>query len=79
MLQTQQQMLWLVACGKGLPLFMVEGGAKASSLNLTLLAQAEAELMPLECWDGTQLHGGRSIGPRCRPLCAAAAPCCARP
>lgn len=51
--QTQLQMLWLVASGEGVLLFMVEGGAKASSLNLTLFAQAEAEIMPPECWVGT--------------------------
>jgi len=56
--QPQLQALRLVASGERLLVFLVEGGATASSLNLRLPAQAEAELAALERWVSAQLQGG---------------------
>jgi heat-inducible transcriptional repressor len=56
--QARLQALRLVACGERLMVFVVEGGGKASSLNLRLPARAEAELAPLERWVGAQLEAG---------------------
>ena len=56
--QPQLQALRLVASGERLLVFLVEGGATASSLNLRLPSQAETELEPLERWVSGQLQGG---------------------
>lgn len=57
--QSQLQALRLVASGERLLVFLVEGGATATSLNLRLPAQAEMELAPLERWVGSQLEQGQ--------------------
>jgi heat-inducible transcription repressor HrcA len=65
--QSQLQALRLVASGERLLVFLVEGGATASSLNLRLPCLAAAELASLERWVATQLDGGSIDWTSCRP------------